>query len=140
MLVLVVATFGLADSIYLSWQWYEAASSTWCDLDAYFSCTKVRESPFSSLAGIPTATVGVGGFGMLLALAVVRLRGLRQLGPWSVESLLVAFAGAGAVVGAVLTLVEIFVIEAICVLCVVGFAADVGILGLALLLAKGALA
>src|SRR3989304_2988863 len=86
LLVVVLGAFGIADSAYLAFQFYEAPGKSWCDLSDYFSCTAVRESPYASFAGI------------------------------------------------VLTLIEIFVIQAICILCVIGFALDLGILGLALLL------
>src|SRR3972149_4202512 len=67
LLIAVLAAFGVADAGYLTYQWYEAADSTWCDLDSYWSCSAVRESPWASVAGIPTAVVGVAGFGILLA-------------------------------------------------------------------------
>src|SRR3989304_9870015 len=75
LLTATLAVFGIATSAYLTWQWYEAANRTWCDLDAFFSCTKVRESPFSAVAGLPTAFVGVAGFGILPALPGVSLPG-----------------------------------------------------------------
>ena len=136
LLVAVLAAFGIADSTYLTWQWYEAATATWCDLDSYFSCTKVRESPWSSVAGIPTATVGTGGFTILLGLSVAGLRGRTSLGPWPVDWWLLAFASIGVVVGASLTLVEIFVIQAVCILCLLGFGIGLATFGAAIPLVR----
>lgn len=135
-LVAVLAVFGAVDSAYLTWQWFDASNSTWCDLDAYFSCTKVRESPFSSLASIPTAVVGVVGFGVLLALAVLALRGVERVGPVSTTQWLFLFAILGGLAGLGLTVVEIFVIQAICVLCAVGFGLDLAILAAAAILRR----
>jgi len=137
LLIAVLAAFGVADAGYLTYQWYEAADSTWCDLDSYWSCSAVRESPWASVAGIPTAVVGVAGFGILLALAGAALRGTADLGPWPTDRWILLFGILGAAVGAGLTLVEVFVIQAICILCVIGFALDLGILGLAAVLVRG---
>jgi len=134
LLVAALAGFGVLNAAYLMWQWYAAASDSWCDLDAYFSCTKVRDSPWSAIGGIPTATVGLAGFAVLVGLAGLALRGTERLGPWSLDRWLLLFALAGAAVGAGLTVVEVFVIQAICVLCVFGFALDLAILGLAVTL------
>jgi len=137
-LVAVLAIFGIVVSAYLAWQWYDAASSTWCDLGDYFSCTKVRESPFSAVAGLPTAFVGVAGFGILLAFSVSALRGIERVGPFTTTRWLWIFASVGALVGIGLTLTEIFVIQAICLLCAIGFALDLGILAVLLVLPRGA--
>jgi len=138
LLTATLAVFGIATSAYLTWQWYEAANRTWCDLDAFFSCTKVRESPFSAVAGLPTAFVGVAGFGILLAFSVSALRGIERVGPFTTTRWLWIFASVGALVGIGLTFIEIFVIQAICLLCAIGFALDLGILAVLLVLPRGA--
>lgn len=137
LLVAVLAAFGLADAGYLTYQWYEAADSTWCDLDSYWSCSAVRESPWASVVGVPTAVVGVAGFAVLLVLAVAALRGTADIGSWPTDRWILLFGILGAAVGFGLTLVEIFIIHAICILCVIGFAIDLGILGLAAVLVRG---
>src|SRR3970282_2212658 len=131
LLVAVLAAFGIADSLYLTWQWYDAASASWCDLDTYFSCTKVRERPFAAMGGPPTAIGGASGFAILLALVLLALRGRDALGPWPTTRWLLAFATSGAAIGLGLTLVEVFVIQALCILCVLGFALVLGILAVA---------
>ncbi len=136
LLIAVLAAFGIVTSAYLAWQWYEAATSSWCDLGSYFSCTKVRESPYAAVAGIPTAVVGVVGFAILFILAALALRGIGRIGPWSLDRWFLFFAILGALTGIGLTFVEIFVIQAICILCVLGFVLDLGILGLAAILVR----
>lgn len=134
-LVAVLALFGIVDSAYLTWEWYGSEGARWCDLNAYFSCSRVRESPYAAVAGVPTAWVGVAGFATLLFVAV---RGLRAgvLGPWPPERWLLGFAIVGAALGLGLTVIEIAVIQAICLLCAFGFALDLGILGAAALVAR----
>ena len=136
LLVAVLAAFGVVNSLYLTYQWYDAASSTWCDVSSYFSCTKVRESPYAAIGGIPTATVGIVGFAILLALSVFGLRGRPTLGPWLTDHWLVGFAAVGVGVGTGLTLIEILVIQAICILCIVAFMLGLGIFAAALNLAR----
>jgi len=136
LLIASLAAFGVLDAGYLTWQWYASASAPWCDLDAYFSCTKVRESPYAAVAGIPTATLGFAGFAILLGLAVLALRGVDRIGPWTTERWLLAFAIVGALIGLGLTFIEVFLIQAICILCVLGFGLDLGILGLAVVLSR----
>jgi len=136
LLIAVLSVFGIADSTYLTWQWYEAASATWCDLDAFFSCTKVRESPWAAVAGIPTATVGVAGFAILLGLSGAALRGRVTLGPWPTERWLIAFAGIGVAFGAALTVVEVVVVQAVCILCAFAFGLGVVVFGATFPLAR----
>lgn len=139
LLVATLAVLGIVTSAYLTWQWYEAANRTWCDVDPFFSCTKVRESPFSAVAGIPTALVGVVGFGILLVLAASALRGIDRMGPLTTMGWLWIFASLGAAIGIGLTLIEIFVIQALCLLCVIGFGIDLGILAVVFVLRRGGL-
>lgn len=127
----ILSAAGAAVSAYLVWEWYAAANSTVCDFNNYFSCTAVRQSAYSSLWGIPTATVGLAGFLILLALFVLAFRGADRLGPWPVDLWLILFASLGALVGLGLSFLEVFVIRAICIFCAAGFALDLGALGIA---------
>ena len=136
LLVTVLAAVGTADAAYLTYEWYAAAGASWCDVSEYFSCTKVRESPWSAVGGIPTATVGLVGFLVLLGLTVLALRGVDSVWRWSTDRWILMFAATGALIGLGLTLIEILVIHAVCILCAFGFALDLGILVLAVLLLR----
>lgn len=127
---------GAGDAAYLTWEWYAAASSSWCDV-GYFSCSTVRNSAWAHVGPVPTAVVGVVGFLVLLGLAGMALRGRERLGPWTTDQWLLAFAAVGALIGVGLTIIEVFAIHAICLLCAFGFALDLGILGLAVMLQRG---
>jgi len=135
-LIGLLSVFGIADAAYLTWQWYEAANSTWCDISSYLSCTRVRLSPYASFAGVPTAAIALAGFAVVLLLVFLAFRGLIHLGPWRLDRWILALASAGAVFGTSLTAIEVFVIQAICILCVIGFAMGLGILGVAFALAR----
>jgi uncharacterized membrane protein len=137
LLALVLAVGGAVNAAYLTWQWFAEAGSSWCDVGTYFSCSRVRDSAFSSVAGIPTATVGLVGFAVLAGLALVDLQGRARIGSFRTDSLLLAFAVAGALIGVGLSVIEVAVIGAVCLLCALGFALDVGILAIAIVLFRG---
>lgn len=138
LLIAVLAAAAMADSGYLTFQYYEAASSSWCDLSSFFNCTLVRQSPYAAIGGVlPTATIALAGFLVILLLVVLAFRGRERLGPWSVDRWILVLAVLGGLAGLGLTFVEIFIIQAVCILCVIGFALDLGILGIAWTLDRG---
>ena len=131
-LVTLLSIAGAADAAYLTWEWYVAQGASWCDVNSFFSCSRVRESSFASLAGVPTAMIGVIGFLAILVVSTLLLLGRVRLGPFDLDRWLGVLASIGAAIGLGLTVIEVFVIQAVCLLCAVGFALDLGILGLAL--------
>ena len=135
LLVAVLAVFGVVDAAYLTWEWYAAPSASFCDLNSYWSCSEVRNSPFASIGGVvPTSVIGLGGFLLLLFVAVLGLRGGERLWRWTLDAWLLLLALAGAGIGIGLTLLEVFVIYAVCLLCLIGFLLDLGILAAAIVL------
>ncbi len=131
LLVLVLALSGVAVAADLTAEWYRAANSTWCDVSSYFSCTRVRASAYAAVAGIPTAVVGIGGFGILALLSWLSwtaLRGRVRIGRWSIGQWIRLVSAIGAAIALGLSLLEVFVIQAVCILCAVGFALDLAIL------------
>ncbi len=135
-LVAGLAAAGAAVAAYLTWQWYAAVDSPWCSPNEFFNCDTVRKSVYAAVAGVPTATVGLAGFLILLVLSILGLMGWERLGPLVVDAWILAFSSLGAGVGFILTLIEVLVIHAVCVLCAAGFALDLGILGVAVLLRR----
>jgi len=130
-LVAILASAGAVVAAYLTYEWYVAFSSPFCDITSYFNCTKVGRSPFAAIGGVPTAVIGLAGFLILLGLSILAFRGVERIGPWSTDAWILLFAVVGSLVGLGLTFIEIFVIEAVCVLCTAGFALDLGILATA---------
>ncbi|TLZ64916.1 MAG: hypothetical protein E6K13_00850 [Methanobacteriota archaeon] len=137
-LVALLATAGTVDAAYLTGEWYAAAGASFCDVGSYFSCSRVRESPFSAVGGVPTALIGVIGFGLILAVSTSLFLGRSRIGRMDLNRGLAVLAGIGAVIGLGLSLIEVFVIQAVCLLCAAGFALDLGILGLALAIQRQA--
>jgi uncharacterized membrane protein len=137
LLTTVLAGFAVADAAVLTAQWYAPGSGAWCDLGTYFSCSRVRESPFASVGGVPVAAMALVGFALLLGLAVAGLFGRGTAGPLRVSRALFLLAAAGTVIGIALTAIEVFVIRSVCVLCAIGFGLDLGILAIAVSLDRG---
>ena len=132
----ILAAGGVAVSIYLTYEKLVAFSSSFCDLNNYFSCSVVGSSAFASIGPVPTALVGFAGFLLLLGLSIAAFRGVERIGPWSVDGWTLALAIVGALLGLGLTFVEVFVIQAVCLLCAAGFALDLGILAIAVVLRR----
>src|SRR5512141_768012 len=104
----VLAAIGLADSAYL---WYTklTQSAIMCGIG---ECDVVNASPYASIAGIPVAALGVGGYAALLVLAVWALAA-PETAPYWLTDLRLFTAILGFLFAAYLTALELFVIHAI---------------------------
>lgn len=111
-LLAVIAGLGLAVSAYLTWTKLTGAIPPCLPGGG---CATVEASVYSAVAGIPVALFGVAYSGLTLALGLVWWRqGDRR-------ALLLAYGLglAGVLVEAFLVYLELFVIRAVCVWCVV---------------------
>ena len=82
------------------------------------SCETVQTSRWATFAGAPVAMWGVGYYVVVLALSLAGLSGaLRD--SQRVSQLLVAMTAAGVLFSLWLTYLELFVIHAICMYCVI---------------------
>ena len=103
----VVALAGLGVAAYLTWAHY-ADASVICVSGG--GCETVQESAYSELAGVPVAALGVAAYAAVLALVA-----------WDTPSARLA-AAAIALVGLLfsgyLLVLQLFVIDALCVWCV----------------------
>lgn len=132
----VLSAAGVGVSAYLTYAKVASSISSVCNVNAFVNCEVVLVSPYSSFFGIPTATVGLVGFLILLVLFLLAFRGRERIGRWPVDTWLVLFAALGALAGLGLTFIEVFVIQAICLFCVTGFALDLGALVIAYVLRR----
>lgn len=94
-------------------------------------CERVATSPWAVLFGIPVAAYGVGGYLLMLGVALVGLDGrwLRRPEPtvW-----LIVLSAVAVLFAVYLTYLELFVIHAICRWCVVSAVLVTAILGASL--------
>jgi uncharacterized membrane protein len=110
----ILAVIGLIDSIYLSWEKIFHVE-VFCGGSG--ECQTVANSPYSEIAGIPIAFLGVGVYIVIIALLYLEGRGTF----WQQNSPLIIFGLtlAGTIYSIYLTYLEIAVIYAICPYCVI---------------------
>jgi len=111
----VLAGLGVLVSGYLSVKRFTGGSlacTRWAE------CDVVNNSVYAKIYGVPVAFIGLAGYLLLLglALAVLRTEGVLQRRLLTVGFLL-ALGGVGF--SAYLTYIELYVIEAICIWCVI---------------------
>jgi uncharacterized membrane protein len=95
-------------------------------------CEMVQTSPWSRIAGVEVALIGVIGYALLFAVALLALQPGLAPRRWPAD-LLSALAAGGVLFTAYLTWLELFVIHAICRWCVGSAVIIVSVLVLALL-------
>lgn len=103
----VVAAAGLAVAAYLTVT-HAAGAAPVCSTSR--GCEVVANSPYSSIAGIPVAAVGIAGYLVLLSCAAARGDFARFAG--------LAAALIGVAFSGYLTYLELFVIDAVCQWCI----------------------
>jgi uncharacterized membrane protein len=103
----VVALAGIAVASYLTWAHY-SDSAVICVRGG--GCETVQRSSYSEVAGIPVAVLGLVAYATLLALVVWDSGAARLLAA--------AIALVAVLFSAYLLVVQLFVIDAVCVWCV----------------------
>lgn len=110
--ILVVATIGLLDAAYLTYEHYNGLRGLLCVAahNGHSSCETVQSSVYSKVGGVPVALLGLIGYVALLVSLAIR----SELG--RACTLMIALIGFGF--SAYLTYRELFTIHAICEWCV----------------------
>ncbi len=110
--ILMLCVLGIILSSYLTYLHYvpEELDASFCNISDYLSCATVNKSRFATLFGIPVALLGIIGFVIMGVLAInKRYPSGTALFFLSLSSLIFMLYLTGA---------EIFIIGAVCVLCV----------------------
>jgi len=130
-IIIVIALLGVADSSYALKQHYAPADTSACDINETVNCSTVNQSVYSEFLGIPVAGLGLTGYVLIGTIAglMVAERGSTKLLAMSLSLLtLVALA-----ISLALTYIEVFILGAVCPLCVLSLALVTGITVLTLL-------
>lgn len=112
-LILIFAFFGLADSAYLA-QHAASGAPLLCDVQNLTGCNVVAASPYSKLFGVPLAQYGVLFYSALFALAALEI----ALHALAVRRLIQTLSVLGVLASIYFTLLQHFVIGALCVYCI----------------------
>lgn len=107
-----------------------ASAPSFCDISAYVSCNAVNASEWSTFLGIPIASYGV--FFYLALFGVALCAGARRaLTVPVMGAVVLVSAGASVLVSIALLVLSVFVIKALCILCLGLYAVNVGLLAAA---------
>jgi uncharacterized membrane protein len=127
-LLLVAIVVGLAFSTYATYEVNDPAARNACSINNQFSCARVDSSNYTNIGPIPDYSIGLAGFVVLLALDIPLLATYESRYLFGV----IGFAGIGAVVAVGLGAVEVFLIHAICPICLGAYISDAFVLLIAL--------
>lgn len=111
-LILFLAFCGVANSAYLT-QHEMDGTPLLCNIDGLSGCNVVASSPYSHLFGIPLSEYGLLFYGTIFVLAALELIVFDRV----VRRVIQALAGFGLVMSVIFTLLQIAVINAVCVYC-----------------------
>jgi len=109
---LLLAVIGLAVSVYLTIEHYDAGVSLSCPATATINCEKVTTSSYSALAGVPVAVLGLLFFVGMVGSFVPPVARIRQI-----DQVRLAMAAVGIAFVLYLVWAELFRIDAICLWC-----------------------
>lgn len=98
-------------------------------------CVEVQSSRYAYILGVPIAFLGLGYYGVCLALALGGWRGVPRWPRWAVP-LLFALTLAAALFSGYLTGLQLFVIGSLCAWCLGSAALSMTLLALSLLLLR----
>jgi vitamin-K-epoxide reductase (warfarin-sensitive) len=116
-LISVLALTGLVLSSLSLVNHYKKSPTEYCDLGENFNCDIVNRSPWSEVAHVPVAAIGMAGYIFLFVMSWIAAR--RQQ-----AAVLMLIAALGGLAFALyLTYIEAYKLEAWCILCLGSLAA-----------------
>lgn len=120
---LVLSLLGFVDAAYLTIQHYRGGDQTCGPL---WDCASVANSPYAEIGGISTALFGVLYYLLvfLLSVAYVDTKQIRLL------SFIVPLTGIGFLISLILVCLQVFVIHALCLYCMISAVASIGLFAL----------
>lgn len=121
-LMIGFAVVGLLLSVYSYREHFATAPSAACNVNAVFNCDLVNKSAWSEIAGVPVAALGIGGYLLLILLAIAWNK---SRDPLLLKAYLLAAAG-GLAFALYLTYLEAFVIHAWCLICLASLSSIFG--------------
>ena len=104
----------------------DPAHASFCDINASVSCSQVYQSRYGSFLGVPVALGGVVWFTGVLLLTLADARGPRESAA-NVAGYLLVWSTLGLAVAMYMAYASFFVLQTVCILCVVVYIAVVGI-------------
>jgi uncharacterized membrane protein len=112
-------------TVYLSYMHFRPTASTLCKINDYLDCDIVNKSIYSELFDIPVAILGMVTYVLLFILGWMVLRKIKlthiwkALNPTNLLWFMFALTAIGVLFSAYLTYIELFVLHAICIFCMI---------------------
>jgi len=118
--IVALSALGIAISIYLTYLYHTKATALFCAVGS--GCDTVRDSPYSAILGVPVPLLGVIGYSLVFILSLTSIQNQTR---WL---LLYIVSLTGFVFSAYLTYIELFVLKAVCLYCLISSFAITAIL------------
>lgn len=114
----ILAFAGMVDSGYLTYKHFKPSVGAFCNLNDYVNCDIVNQSEYAELLGVPVAALGFLTYFALFILSLdLLLEWVKRPRENLILATLLSFSGLGF--SLYLTYIELFVINAVCLLCVI---------------------
>ena len=121
-LMIGFAVAGLLLSIWSYREHFAVNGNAGCNINAVFNCDLVNKSAYSTIFGVPVAAIGIGGYLVLLLIALVDRR---QRDPLLQSAFLLCALG-GLAFALYLTGIEAFVLHTWCLSCLASLSSILG--------------
>lgn len=118
-----VTGVAILDTVYLTYLHFKPGASTVCKINDYLDCDIVNKSIYAELFDIPVAVLGLLTYLLLFALGWMVLHGKRltrfwkALRPGNILWFMFGVTAFGVLFSGYLTYIELFVLYAICLFC-----------------------
>ena len=123
----LVGLAAAASSTYMHFQLMsDPGYTSFCDINETVSCTRLYQSRFGSVAGVPVGLGGVFWFGVVLLLAVANARG-PTASREHVAAYFVVWSTVGLSVAMYMAYASFYVLQTLCLLCGIVYVTVVGI-------------
>lgn len=127
-LILGFAFFGIIVSAYALAHHFELTEGEFCSINDVLECDKVNRSVYSEIFGVPVALLGIIFYASVFSLALVKfLRPTLDADEYFYQKALFYLSAAGLLFTLYLNFVEMFLIKSFCLVCLMSFAAIIGI-------------
>lgn len=113
----------ILDTVYLTYMHFKPTASTLCKISDYLDCDIVNKSIYAELFDIPVSILGMLTYVLLFALGWAVLRNIKLTKCWkalttsNVLWFMFALTSVGVLFSGYLTYIELFVLHAVCVFC-----------------------
>ena len=113
----------ILDTVYLTYIHFKPTASTLCKINDYLDCDIVNKSIYAELFDIPVSILGMFTYILLFVLGWMVLKNIRltrfwkALRPHNLLWFMFAVTAFGVLFSGYLTYIELFVLEAVCIFC-----------------------